>query len=418
MLDGDGEDAFDAPTRSPVPKMPRATRLPHGARWYALSSWRRQLLSCAKVAVVASVVGYFFWNVSTISNLMHRASSDGSPVLRSEGHYGVAAGLRDALAKAVGTKDSEKAWYLQPDTYRKETGCDFSAAVALFKPQELEINCDNIDQLETGDFIGKGFWREVYKTKWNGREVAVKRVKEDLLSRPDIIPRHVEECAAIFSIRKEPNIVGLVGWCKTTVVVDYIPHQLDTLLFESKQPLSVRRALQFARDAAQGVAQLHNAPGGPFVHADLQARQFLIDGNGSLLLNDFNRVKYTGPRMADGVATSEKCTFQTSVAKGKWRSPEEYQHLDLDEKLDIYSLSLVMWALRARVKPFRMLEREEVYAQVPTGVRPPLSAMSDYPQQMQNLIMRGWSTDPVKRPTAREMAEEIDQILQSYDEDR
>ncbi|ETK93468.1 TKL protein kinase [Phytophthora nicotianae] len=391
--------------------MLRPTRLPYGARWHALrSSWRRQLPLVAKILVVTSVIGYFFWNVKTIATL----AQSGSPALRSEGR-GVAQGLRDALADILAARDSEEAWWLRPQAYHKESGCDFSAAVALFKPEELELNCANIDQLDTGEFVGKGFWREVFKTKWNEREVAVKRVKEDLLSRPDIIPRHVEECASIFSIRNEPNIVGLVGWCKTTVVVDYIPHQLDTLLFESEEQVSVHRALKLARDAARGVAQLHNAPGGPFAHADLQARQFLIDDNGTLKLNDFNRVKYTGPRLVNGVPTSEKCTFETSVAKGKWRSPEEYQHRQLDEKLDIYSLSLVMWAMRARVKPFRMLEREEVYAKVPTGVRPPLEAMSDYPKQMQDLIVRGWDTDPKKRPTAAEMADEIDRILKVYE---
>ncbi|KAL4093515.1 hypothetical protein PRIC1_005585 [Phytophthora ramorum] len=387
--------------------MLRSSRL-HAVR----SSWRRQLPTVSKLFVALSVIGFFFWNVSTIARLSH------SPTLRSEGPRGVAQGLRDAFAHVLAARDSEENWWLRPDTYRKAGGCDFSAAVALFKPQELELNCANMDELPTGEFVGKGFWRQVYKTQWNGRDVAVKRVKEDLLSRPDIIPRHVEECAAIFSIRNEPNIVGLVGWCKTTVVVDYIPHQLDTLLFESQEQVSVTRALKLARDAARGVAQLHNAPGGPFAHADLQARQFLIDANGTLQLNDFNRVKYTGPRMVNGVATSEKCTFETSVAKGKWRSPEEYQHLQLDEKLDIYSLSLVLWALRARVKPFRMLEREKVYQAVPTGVRPPVSAMSDYPQQMQDLIVRGWDTDPKKRPTAKEMADEINRILEKYEDNR
>lgn len=52
-----------------------------------------------------------------------------------------------------------------------QSGCDFSKAVALFKPDELELNCGNMDQLEQGEFIGKGFWREVYKTKWNGEAI-------------------------------------------------------------------------------------------------------------------------------------------------------------------------------------------------------------------------------------------------------
>ena len=50
----------------------------------------------------------------------------------------------------------------------QQHGCDFSAAVALFKPEELELNCANMKQLEKDVFLGKGFWREVYETKWNG----------------------------------------------------------------------------------------------------------------------------------------------------------------------------------------------------------------------------------------------------------
>lgn len=231
------------------------------------------------------------------------------------------------------------------------------------------------------------------------------------MDRPDIIPRHVEESAAIFPIRNDPNIVSLIGWCESTVVVDYIPHQLDTLLFESEEPISVRRALELARDAAHGIAQLHNVPGGPFVHADLQPRQFLIDANGTLKLNDFNRIKYTGPQRLNGEPTGEKCTFRTSVAKGKWRAPEEYKFVDLDEKLDIYSLSLVLWSLRSRAKPYYDYERKDVYVEVPKGLRPPIEAMSDYPPAMQNLIVRGWDSDPAERPSATEMADEIDRIL-------
>ncbi|CAI5700343.1 unnamed protein product [Peronospora effusa] len=298
----------------------------------ARSLW---LLLLLKLLAVMALVAYLFLNVKIIAYL----PSTRTPSLRESD---------------------------PPETYRRKHGCDFSAAVAQFKPEELELNCVNMDQLEKGEFLGKGFWREVYKTKWKGREVAVKYVKKIHMNRTDIITRHVEECASIFPIRNQPNIVKLVGWCKTTVVVEYIPHQLDKLL--------------------------HNAPGGPFAHTDLQVRQFLLDADGTLKLNDFNRVD----------------------RQGKWRSPEEYQHLRLDEKLDIYSLSLVLWTLRARVKPFRMYSKSKVYAMVPKGVRPSVKKMSDYPQQMQDLIVRGWDNDPKKRPTATEMVDEIERILASY----
>ncbi|UIZ22142.1 hypothetical protein KXD40_005142 [Peronospora effusa] len=184
--------------------------------------------------------------------------------------------------------------------------------------------------------------RRIYKTRWKGivpivdrkklllvesnfdvllffyvvgRKVAVQWVKEIYMNRMDISTRHVEECASIFPTHNQLNIVKL----------------LDKLVFESEEPISVRRALELARDAARGVAQLHNAPGSPFAHTDLQMRQFLVDTDGTWKLNDFNRVKDAGLRLVDGVPSVEKSMFISEVAKGKWRSLEEYHHLRLDE---------------------------------------------------------------------------------------
>lgn len=245
----------------------------------------------------------------------------------------------------------------------------------------------------------------------------MKVVKEHLMDRSDIVTRHVEEVAAIFPVRNAPNIVSLVGWCNTTVVVDFVPQKLDEMLYESKEVIPVRRALELALDAARGLAQLHSASGGPFAHTDIQARQFLVDTKGNLYLNDFNRIKYAGPRLANGKPTEEKCTFSTGVAKGKWRSPEEYEFAELDEKLDVYSLSLVLWSLRSRVKPYADLSREKVYKLIPKGHRPPVSAMAGFPVEMQQLIQRAWDTDSAKRPSAAELVTSIEKILANYEFD-
>lgn len=242
-------------------------------------------------------------------------------------------------------------------------------------------------------------------------------MKDHLLNRSDIVTRHVEEVAAVFPVRNAANIVPLVGWCNSTVIVDFVPQGLDELLYESDEPISVRRSLELALDAARGLAQLHGAAGGPFAHTDIQSRQFLVDQRGKLLLNDFNRIKYAGPRLVDGKPTPEMCTFATPVAKGKWRSPEEYRHEQLDEKLDIYSLSLVLWSLQSREKPYEDLAREKVYREVPEGARPPVDKMKRFPAEMQNLIVRAWSTDPAKRPSAAELAKGIEKVLASYSGD-
>lgn len=286
--------------------------------------------------------------------------------------------------------------------------------VELFDPNQLEINCGNIHLLKRGKKLGAGYWRKVYSAEWKGRKVAMKLVRNNLMSRSDIVKRHVREAAVLFQLRNAPNVVHMVGWCNTTIIVEFIPHKLEDVVFNTDNQLSVERSLELAVDAAHGVEMLHQVKGGPFAHTDIQTRQLLIGNDGKLLLNDFNRMKYTGKCLLPG-QDDMKCLFRTPVAKGKWRSPEEYADLNLDEKLDIYSLSVVLWTLRSREPPFEGIERDDVYkGVVENDIRPDISKMSDYPMAMQKLIQQGWQKDPLLRPTARQMKVKIQQILNEY----
>lgn len=386
--------------------MAASGRKRHARRW---DRW-------VKLVAVVLTTGILIFNFSMVSTVWQAAPR--GPAAPDEAN---------ARLRSVSSADTtpvpsnarhltDRPWFLQPEKYMEKDGCDFAGAVELFDPSQLEINCDNIHQLALGKKLGQGFWREVFEAEWQGRSVAVKRVKQKLLDRVDIIPRHVQEAAVMFPIRHDPNIVGLVGWCNTTVVVEFVPVPLDAYIYNPSNEISVERSLEIARDAARGLQQLHAARGGPFAHTDIQTRQFLMDAHGRVLLNDFNRVKYTGPRrLTEPSATPGKCVFRTPVAKGKWRSPEEYlKKPNLDEKLDIYSLSLVLWSLQSRRKPFEDISRDQVYADVPQGRRPPVDAMQAYPQAMQELIVECWHTDPLKRPSAAALADRIEVILNEY----
>ncbi|CAN0308039.1 unnamed protein product, partial [Scytosiphon promiscuus] len=104
-------------------------------------------------------------------------------------------------------------------------------------------------------------------------------------------------------------------------------------------------------------------PGGPVVHADLQPRQLLLDDQGVVKVNDLNRCRFMA-KDEDG----EPCPFRISKGNGVWRSPEEYAGEDLTEKLDIYSLGNIFWAMLGRQAPF---VRDDYYkGKVLDGERP------------------------------------------------
>ncbi|CAM9767033.1 unnamed protein product, partial [Laminaria digitata] len=53
-----------------------------------------------------------------------------------------------------------------------------------------------------------------------------------------------------------------------------------------------------ALDAARGLRAIHEIPGGPVVHADLQPRQLLLNEKGVVKLNDLNRCRFMGKDQA------------------------------------------------------------------------------------------------------------------------
>ncbi|KDO26639.1 TKL protein kinase [Saprolegnia parasitica CBS 223.65] len=292
-------------------------------------------------------------------------------------------------------------------------GCNFGPTVAAFDPFDLPLHCGNMHELKTHEELGKGFWRSVLKATWEGKPVAVKVVHQSLAWRHNILERHVEEAAVLYQLRNAPHIAHLVGWCNTTIVVEYFPRNLDEVLRDATTPVwSMTETLSLARDAAMGVAELH-AVGA--VHVDLQPRQFLYDAaSHRLVLNDFNRLRYGGRNTS---SVNDVCEFHVTIAKGFYRAPEEYLLQPLSAKVDVYSLALVFWSLVAREAPYKAWSRDDVYAKVPDGLRPDLAVLAQYPQAMQDLVQTMWAADPSQRPSAADVATQVEAILAQVERD-
>ncbi len=134
--------------------------------------------------------------------------------------------------------------------------------------------------------------------------------------------------AQLLQVKHHPNVVHLLGLCDCDMITEYFPNYMDVLLMgkgddSSETPvledISIREVIRMALEAARGLRALHEAEGGPIVHADLQPRQLLLDEDGVVKINDLNRCRFMA-RDADG----EPCPFRISKGNGVWRSPEEY----------------------------------------------------------------------------------------------
>lgn len=144
--------------------MARAARPQGGTRWHAMRAGRWPLAQLLRYVVALAFAVLFVWNLSLLAAVVQPVGRLPSHMLRA----GEGGGNLRAEPTSTKPPKKQRAWFLNPQLYERESGCDFSAAVAALEPDALEINCANIGELELGEFLGQGFWREVYRATWKG----------------------------------------------------------------------------------------------------------------------------------------------------------------------------------------------------------------------------------------------------------
>lgn len=232
----------------------------------------------------------------------------------------------------------------------RKNGCDFQEFVRHFRQEELDISCHNIHELKQGEEAGRGKHRTVRAAMWRDKRVAVKEFHGAYAGRIHSMENVLQEASVLFQLRKSDYITRIVGWCNATIILEYAPLTLGSLLFNEQEDISVERAMVLGLDVVKGIEQLHSIG---VSHNDVSFSQYLVTPMGRVVLGDFDAMKYVG-----NDRSGEKCTY---VQEGQWkgwnRPPEKMLKRKFDEKGDIYGVALVLWALAARRKPFHHIKR-------------------------------------------------------------
>jgi hypothetical protein len=160
----------------------------------------------------------------------------------------------------------------------------------------------------------------------------------------------------------------------------------------------------------------------------------MLRSDGSLALGDLNRCRVMKIRSwslrgrdevgtlkssRDGVGTVaavERCPFRVHTSRGKWRAPEEHRGDFLDEKIDVFSLGLVLWSLLTRRAPFASLSDAQAAAIVAAGGRPSLGLL-DCRGELRAIacaaVRACWAQNPTARPRSSDVVEMFQKALRS-----
>ncbi len=137
-----------------------------------------------------------------------------------------------------------------------------------------------------------------------------------------------------------PNIATVLGWGETELegeptlywVVEYLGGGSLRDLFDRGRLLSPSQALVVGLEAARGLEAAH---GRGIVHTELTPSKLVFGEDARLRITDFAMAQLLGAE-----SWTEPATVATHVAR--YASPEQALGLDVDEKTDVYALSLCL----------------------------------------------------------------------------
>lgn len=270
--------------------------------------------------------------------------------------------------------------------------------------------------------LGRGAMGQVYLArdkKFDTRKVAVKTVRQDILSSDDLqegeaIARFEREAQAAASIQ-HPNTVSVTDFGESAegifyLVMEYVEGETLHKLLRREGTLPVKRAVRLLRQIADGVDAAHDLD---ILHRDLKPANIFImqkgkGGDGFVKVGDFGLAKIMNQTVTDA---SSKATPSSRgiIGTPEFMSPEQMQpELKVDKRADLYALGTIAYLMLGGKTPFSG-ELMQLVMQKVMHTPPPLASIrTDIPADVDRVIMSALQIDPAHRPDS--VAEWIKQL--------
>ncbi|GMF40748.1 unnamed protein product [Phytophthora fragariaefolia] len=385
--------------------------------------------------IAGAIVVFFLLLLVIWQRRRHSRERDSSPVVSPEAiepttpKYNANAAFGDALNRdAASVPAGNAARAVSSNAYpgygrshgNSVDSEDTALGVSLASNPVLAACRLDYDKVQLGRCISRGGFGLVFVGSYGGRQVAVKKIRNERDVEREQVEQFVREISLISGLN-HPRIVEFIGACWTT------PAELSavTELMERGDLRDVtrrfkRRGYRLTWEAHKTVIALHIAEALTYlhglsptvIHRDLKAKNVLLNADMEAKLSDFGiareRSFYDGSEhMTVGIGTSF------------WIAPEVLLGRDYDERADIYSFGVVLSEIdtddypywNAQHPPKGKVEENEILRLVARGAKRPAFS-DDCPPAILELAARCLRADPVERPSAAEIVVYLQQLAQ------
>ncbi len=213
---------------------------------------------------------------------------------------------------------------------------------------------DELAHYKILDRIGSGGMGEVYRARDTrlGRTVAIKVLPAAVADDPDRRERFLREARAAAAL-SHPNIAALyeVGEDdgQLFLVFEFVPGEPLSKLIAGR-PLNPRRAIQFAAQVADALADAHAAG---IVHRDIKPDNIVVTPKGNAKVLDFGLALWTaGGAAREQAATTVDTGVGSALGTLAYMSPEQARGEAVDERTDIFSFGVALYEMLTGSRPF------------------------------------------------------------------
>ena len=237
------------------------------------------------------------------------------------------------------------------------------------------------------DQIGSGEMGRVYLAEHvqMGRRHAVKILSRRHTQKPDVVKRFLSEAqrVCVLDHRNLSHIYDVnQDGDKYFIVMEFVEgHDLQKLVEKSGR-LPVGRALEYVRQAAEGLAHAHEQK---IVHGDLKPSNLILDTHTTIKICDIGQASLADSSTATGPAESPEMATLAAII---YHAPEQRgSERTLSEQSDVYSLGGILCFL---LTGKAATDADEAGKQ--------LAAVKEIPAEAAALCKKMMATKPEDRP--------------------
>ncbi|XP_031719497.1 mixed lineage kinase domain-like protein [Anarrhichthys ocellatus] len=281
--------------------------------------------------------------------------------------------------------------------------------IRMIKPRELNYEQPKTPFMTTST-------SEVYKGRYHGFTVAVKRYTDPLNTTPSELQKVFKKEVDTMKRFESPNILRMFGIClqdedgprpQFLIIMEYCEKgSLLQVLVSEGSSLSWHTKARMCRDAARGLYRLHQTEEKSKVHGCINSNKFLVA--------EGYTVKLGGFELAKTETSLRRPTKDKAIRSLCYSSPEMLHDINhiYSKECEIYSFGIVLWEVASGSRPFDGWSDKDILEKVCKGkFKEELPNRGDCPKGLVDVIDECRAYDGFQRPSAGELVDKLQSVV-------